>query len=261
LAEQRFQRYVGIDYSGAGTAEKGLTGLRVYVADTDGRTREIRRDTNRRRHWSRRSLFDWLKTVLDDPEPTLVGIDHGFGFPEAWFAHHGITTDWDAFLQRFSAAYPTDQPQVTVEAVRRGQIESAGGWPGDARWRRATEEKVGAKSVFHFDVPGSVAKSTHAGLPWLARLRRAHASDLHVWPFDGWQIPHGRSAIAEVYPSLWSAHYPRGSRTPDQHDAYVVAAGLAAADRSGDLGDLLCPPVDAETRQRAAVEGWILGVN
>ena len=28
-----------------------------------------------------------------------------------------------------------------------------------------------AKSVFHFDVRGSVAKSTHAGIPWLKRLR------------------------------------------------------------------------------------------
>ena len=28
-----------------------------------------------------------------------------------------------------------------------------------------TEVRAGAKSVFHFDVPGSVAKSTHAGIP------------------------------------------------------------------------------------------------
>jgi hypothetical protein len=37
---------------------------------------------------------------------------------------------------------------------------------GNARWRRLTEERAGgAKSVFHFDVQGSVAKSTHAGIP------------------------------------------------------------------------------------------------
>ena len=35
-----------------------------------------------------------------------------------------------------------------------------------ARWRRLTEERAGGtKSVFHFDVRGSVAKSTHAGIP------------------------------------------------------------------------------------------------
>jgi hypothetical protein len=33
---------------------------------------------------------------------------------------------------------------------------------GNSRWRRLTEERTGgAKSVFHFDVQGSVAKSTH----------------------------------------------------------------------------------------------------
>lgn len=29
-----------------------------------------------------------------------------------------------------------------------------------------------AKSVFHFDVQGSVAKSTHAGIPWLRYIRQ-----------------------------------------------------------------------------------------
>jgi len=41
----------------------------------------------------------------------------------------------------------------------------------NARWRRLTEHRAGAKSVFHFDVQGSVAKSTHAGLPWLRYIR------------------------------------------------------------------------------------------
>jgi len=35
-----------------------------------------------------------------------------------------------------------------------------------------TEVRTGAaKSVFHFDMPDSVANSTHAGLPWLLYLR------------------------------------------------------------------------------------------
>ena len=33
--------------------------------------------------------------------------------------------------------------------------------------RQEAERAVSAKSVFHFDVQGSVAKSTHAGIPWL----------------------------------------------------------------------------------------------
>ena len=66
----------------------------------------------------------------------------------------------------------------------------------------ATEQRAGgAKSVFHFDVQGSVAKSTHAGIPWLRFIRQRLGARVHFWPFDGWDIPVGHSAIAEVYPA------------------------------------------------------------
>jgi hypothetical protein len=45
---------------------------------------------------------------------------------------------------------------------------------------RASKEERGAKSVFHFDVPGSVAKSTHAGLPWLKYLRQKMGERVHI---------------------------------------------------------------------------------
>ena len=85
---------------------------------------------------------------------------------------------------------------------------------GNARWRRLTEERAGgAKSVFHFDVQGSVAKSTHAGIPWLRFIRQRLGERVHFWPFDGWDIPAGRSAVAEVYPALWSRSFAREDRT------------------------------------------------
>jgi hypothetical protein len=49
-----------------------------------------------------------------------------------------------------------------------------------------------------------VAKSTHAGIPWLRFIRQHLGSRVHFWPFDGWDVPAGRSVIAEVYPALWS---------------------------------------------------------
>ncbi|MBI2946010.1 MAG: hypothetical protein HYY23_00050 [Verrucomicrobia bacterium] len=50
-----------------------------------------------------------------------------------------------------------------------------------------------AKSVFQFDVQGQVATSTHAGLPWLRFIRHRCRGRVHFWPFDGWEIPAGRS--------------------------------------------------------------------
>jgi hypothetical protein len=91
---------------------------------------------------------------------------------------------------------------------------------GNARWRRLTEERSGsAKSVFHFDVQGSVAKSTHAGIPWLRFIQQRAGERVHFWPFDGWDVPAGRSAIAEVYPRLWSRRFEPENSTGDQHDA------------------------------------------
>lgn len=68
------------------------------------------------------------------------------------------------------------------------------------------------------------------------------------------------SAIAEVYPALWSHSIPRGERTADQHDAFSIAAWLAAADRSGSLSGFLQPGLREAERPVARVEGWILGV-
>lgn len=118
----------------------------------------------------------------------------------------------------------------------RGGVATAGtARAGNSRWRRLCDERVKAKSVFHFDVQGSVAKSTHSGLPWLRYLRRQLGSRVHFWPFDGWSVPAGRSVVAEIYPSLWRDRYARPDLTPDQHNAYVAATWLQEADRSGLL--------------------------
>lgn len=123
---------------------------------------------------------------------------------------------------------------------------------GDPRWRRLTEVRPGAtKGVFCFDVQGSVAKSTHTGIPWLRFMRQRLGSHVHFWPFDGWDIPKGRSAIAEVYPALWNRSFPRADRTNDQHDAFSVAAWLSRADRDGSLAAFLKPTLTPPERTLA----------
>lgn len=256
-----FGRYCGIDYSGAGTPASGLPGLRLFLADGDAPPVEVCPARGRSRYWSRRGLADWLAGALAEATPALVGIDHAFSFPEAYFAHHGLERDWDAFLDDFAGHWPTDRADVTVDAVRRGQCGAGPYRGGDARWRRHCERRAGgAKSVFHFDVPGSVAKSTHAGLPLLRALRRAAGNRAGFWPFDGWWPPAGRSLVAEVYPALWRTGPPAHGRTPDQEDARTVALRLQAGDRGGELAHWLTPGIGPEAAAHAAYEGWILGV-
>jgi hypothetical protein len=58
--------------TGAETPTASLKGLRVYLAESDGRPVEI--------------------------QPPLVGIDHCFSFPLRYFETHGLLPDWPRFL-------------------------------------------------------------------------------------------------------------------------------------------------------------------
>ncbi|MCP5276925.1 MAG: hypothetical protein H6935_01015 [Thiobacillus sp.] len=255
-----FRRYVGIDYSGAQTPESSLKGLRVYLAEGDGPAVEVPPPPSPRKYWTRQGIAHWLAERLAEDMPTLVGIDHGFSFPIRYFEVHRLPPDWPAFLDDFQRHWPTDGQNMYIDFIRDGLHGNGAARMGNPRWRRLCEERCRAKSVFHFDVQGTVAKSTHAGIPWLRYLRQQLGARVHFWPFDGWDIPAGRSALAEVYPALWKHAYPVEARTPDQHDAYVVATWLREADRDGRLRAALNPKLAFHERAVAGVEGWILGV-
>ncbi len=256
-----FRRYVGIDYSGAKTPSDSLPGMRVFTAEGKVEAVEVAPPPSPRKYWTRREVAEWLVARLAEPAPTLVGIDHGFSFPLAYFKKHRLPHDWPAFLDDFQAHWPTDGDNMYVDFVRDGRWGAAASRAGSPRWKRVTEERArGAKSVFLFDIQGSVAKSTHSGLPWLRFIRQRLGSRVHFWPFDGWTPPPGRSVVAEVYPSLWRKGFARGQRTDDQHDAYVVAERLRQADEAGELSAWFAAPTEPEVKAAADIEGWILGV-
>jgi hypothetical protein len=256
-----FDRYVGIDYSGAETPTAGLTGLRVYMADRTSPPTEVQPPPSPRTHWTRRGIAEWLASLLTEDRPTLVGIDHGFSFPLQYFKQHDLPHAWPAFLDDFQRHWPTDEDGIYVQFVRDGAHGQGAARSGNPRWRRLTELRAGAaKSVFHFDVQGSVAKSTHAGLPWLRYIRQNTLGRVHFWPFDGWEIPAGRSVVAEVYPSLWKGTFTLKGVTRDQQDAYAVAAWMRQADLDGSLSDFFTPPLTDDERKTAEIEGWILGI-
>jgi hypothetical protein len=256
-----FERYIGIDYSGAQTPTSSLKGLRVYMADRSSLPVEVQPPPSPRKYWARRGIAEWLVERLSEDWATIVGMDHGFSFPLKYFEVHGIPLNWLAFLDDFQHHWPTNENHTYVDFVRHGKVGNGAARSGNPRWRRLTEIRAGAaKSVFHFDVQGAVAKSTHAGLPWLRYIRQRVGGRVHFWPFDGWEIPAGRSVVAEVYPSLFRREFAREGRTADQHDAYSVAAWMCRADLDGSLAEFLKPSLTLQEREVARIEGWILGV-
>lgn len=257
----QFARYLGIDYSGAKTPTESLPGLRVYAATVGQPPVEIPPPPSPRKYWTRRGLAEWLATELASAPPTLVGIDHAFSFPLRYFETHWIPPDWPTFLDDFQRHWPTDGENTYVDFVIDGLRGNGAARTGNPRWRRLTELRTRtAKSVFHFDVQGSVAKSTHSGLPWLRYLRQRLGSKIHFWPFDGWHPPAGVSVISEVYPALWNRIYPPEDRNSHQHDAYAVARWMQETDAAGRLPEFFDPSLNAAEHSIAGVEGWILGV-
>ena len=255
-----FDRYIGIDYSGAETPTSSLKGLRVYMADRDSGATEVQPPPSPRKYCTRKGIAEWLVEIFPEDISTIAGIDHAFSFPLRYFEVHHLPPDWNEFLDDFQRHWPTDGDHIYVDFIRDGIHGNGLDRLGNGRWRRLTEERSSAKSVFHFDVPGSVAKSSNSGIPWLRYIRRHAGKSVHFWPFDGWEVPLNQSMIAEVYPALWSRGFPREGRTSDQHDAYSVAQWLKKADRDGSLGDYFCPNISWQEQMVAGVEGWILGV-
>lgn len=255
----KFQRTIGIDYSGAETADSSLKGLRVYRTDDGGPALEVSPPPGPKKYWTRRALANWLIATLSEPVPTIVGIGHGFSFPEAYFKRYGVLRDWDSFLEDFQNYWPTDAPSTYVDFLLMGRKPTGLARSGDPRWRRHTELACRAKSLFQFEGQGQVATATHAGIPFLRLLRRALPA-LHFWPFDGWEVPAGRSCVAEAYPRLCSGTYPTEDRTPDQQDAYATALWLRDAGADGRLQAALSPELRSAVRKAASFEGWILGV-
>jgi hypothetical protein len=255
-----FSRYLGIDYSGAETPTSSLPGLRLFAATYAEPPIEAPPPPSPRKYWTRRGLAEWLAAELHSGPPTLVGIDHAFSFPLRYFEVHRLASDWPAFLDDFQRHWPTDEDHLYVDFVRDGSRGNGAARTGSSRWRRLAEERCRAKSVFHFDVQGSVAKSTHAGLPWLRFLRAQLGSRAHFWPFDGWTPPPGRSVLAEIYPALWNRTFPTQGRNAHQHDAYSAARWMQESDAAGKLGEHFEPGLTPAERTQAALEGWILGL-
>jgi hypothetical protein len=256
-----FTRYFGIDYSGAETADSSCRGLRAYVAKGSCTAEQIQPPPSPRRYWTRRSLAEWLCDELGKDTPTIDGIDYGFSFPIDYFDKYDLPRDWPGFLLDFQKHWPTHETHTYIDFIREGIIGDGQKRMGENTWLRLTERWTAtAKSVFLFDVQGSVAKSTFAGLPWLLYLRNWCKRPVHFWPFDSWEVPQGKSVVAEVYPLLWTRRFQRDDRDADEQAAYAAAAWLQRTDLSGSLGSFLKPVLTPKERGVAAVEGWILGV-
>jgi hypothetical protein len=253
-----FELFIGIDYSGAETAESRMKGLQVY-ATAEGPPQPVPavpEEGKRHWNWCRAEIAEYLMGLVAADTTFIAGIDHGFSMPRRYFEEYNLTS-WGEFLADFVEHWPTHEPNTRVETILR---------KGPPRTGKTDEFRItdrwtsSAKSVFLFGVQGQVAMSTHAGIPWLWIIRERLGDMIHFWPFDGWTPPDGKSVIVEVYPSVFHHRYPKEDRSSDQHDAYSAARWLWETSNHGFLEKYLHPPLTESDRQAAELEGWILGI-
>ena len=258
----QFDVHVGVDYSGREFPTTRTPALQVYAAFNEEPPRRLSSPASTsktRRNWCRKEVAEWLMEQADSGTRMIAGVDHGFSFPLAYFNRYRLKT-WDQFLDDFCEHWPLDEDDKSVDTIRkdprRGDLRT-----GSSRELRLTEQWTSsAKSVFQFDVQGSVAKSTHTGLPWVRKMRYEVRRPIHFWPFDGWALPDDGSVLAEIYPAIFKNRYPREERTADQQDAYCVARWLMETDQRGGLGQYAHPALTSAESTRAELEGWIFGI-
>ena len=281
--ESMFDRYVGIDYSGTNTPVARINGLAVCVAGPRILSGVVSPGKDECDLWSRRLLAEWLEEILlDRTKRTLVGIDHGFGFPTRYFKKYpdileGIKDPgkkWESFLEDFRKHWKTDDDEAWVSEVVKDRERPR---QGGRKWLRETDKEAirqgfDPASVFDFWAKKrNVAHSTHAGLPWLLyirqQLKKKYAS-VCFWPFDTWDVDDYQSVVLEVYPALWNELFEnptwdRGWRV-DRHwrDAYSVALWMweRDCDAEDSLKDYFTPGIPEGKKEQASTEGWIFGV-
>jgi hypothetical protein len=257
-----FARYIGIDYSGGDTPDSRQAGIQVYESFAGGLPTCITSPTPKAVNWSRAELAEWLDGIFSQNTPTLIGIDHAYGFPKCYLDANGLAS-WDAFLEDFVSRYDTRTHPVSYYLGNVGQRKTLPGLPDMVAPTalRLTEQWSGtAWSVFDFR-PRGVAHSTFAGIPWLQYLRHRLGERIHWWPFDGWEIPQGKSVMVEAYATVCRVRCTVPPHLADhKRDAYAIAAWMQERDQLGLLQHYFTPPLSPDEGQLGSLEGWILGV-
>lgn len=247
-----FRLFIGMDYSGAGEPARPQPGLKVAIA-APGEWPRIVPGPHRNGQWCRKSLFEWLVETERNGRPALIGIDHALGLPASWMKSRGVRT-WPALMRWVVETLRTD-----LRPVRHAREELDFPTPAEG-WRLCDRRTPGAKSLFHFDVPGTVASSTLAGLPWIAHWRQLARKHILFWPFEGWMPAPGQSMVAEVFPTLWRGLQSPAGLCEHARDAWVVSRWLETTCTTGRLREFLHPRLTPAERAAARREGWILGM-
>lgn len=269
-----FDKYIGIDYSGADQPQAKIKGLAVVQATTISPAtlvyppNSIYCASEKDRLWSRKEIYLWLRNeLLNSQERMIIGIDHGLSYPLAVLQQLEFN-QWDDFLKW------SHQTWKTTKLTMKQSKEQADYTNSTAKRLVEREFVPSTKSVVDLDrvsgMQGAVSYSTHTGLPWIYRLRywqKRHGMNIHFWPFDGKIIPEHHHVIVEAYPSLYKKRMTTENHqslvanySEHERDAYYIAEWMRERDQVNTLEPYLhLPTLSSAEYQLSLLEGWVLG--
>ena len=286
-----FDRFVGIDWSGA---QRASGGIQVAAFSRGAPHPKIVPPSNA--FWSRSTILDYIRSLT---KRTIVGIDFAFSVPwpetqGPWLKNEGslkkIRDLW-ANVDRLCAEEPDlfagpiwlseNSPfRPLIRHLRTGHVGSL----YDRRRFRKTEQIAAHRPISVYHMAGAqVGQGSFAGMRLLHALCERDA-DVAVWPFH--RVDDARVTIVEVYPSLFYSQarqrrprkkdkdevffesvrktlmhfnirdgYQECSRSVDKADAIVTAAALSSIVSHPDAFIVPDGLLNEATR-----EGWIFGV-
>jgi hypothetical protein len=234
---ERFERFVGIDWSGAARR----SGQQIYVAEA------IRQDARVSvagvvRARDRAAVERFLRGGPLEPSPAwrgwptpaplargarrVVALDFAFGFPVA-FEHPERGRDWtwedlgelaDGLSPEIGDDRPAESLRRAIEAdpVMSRQFRLRGGDGVPATPHRMTDRRFDGmrpESVFHLIGPSQVGIGSLAGIALLHRVRGTEG--VALWPFDGSdRVESARVVLVEVWPRMWLERGCRKNELP-----------------------------------------------
>jgi hypothetical protein len=284
-----FQRYVSIDWSGAGTDE-GRVDLRVVEASPPHQPRVVPPPGARGgiRSWSRAEAARYLSSLLERSAPrALIAMDFGFGLP--WGADRAIfgCDGWRAMLDAVSRLYRHHgTARATAEAINANpRFHGHGPYrfnesrtdyrfyldSGVAYYRQVEVAIPQAISQWYLGSGGTVGFHTISGLAALAGLlSRRDTGELlfTVWPQEALDPPPDHHLVVESYPAICPRLVDYGPCGDDhQRDAWRVLDWILRAADSQTLGrSFVVQPKPfgriegVSFQEQVRFEGWIIGV-
>ncbi|WP_027486452.1 hypothetical protein [Allorhizobium undicola] len=287
-----FDRYLIVDWSGAGAPARGANSLWACLAEQHGqgaRVLWLENFPTRAQFMSR--LLAVVEETTQAGKRLLAGFDFAFGYPAGAALRLAGRADWRKLWHKIATEVQDlpDNSNNRFELASRWNATHFAGEPrfwgrphqhryadlGDKKppapttppfaFRRSESFAKGAKSVWQMSYNGSVGGQTLLGIARLSRFldESGHGERISVWPFQtGFAERFEKPVVfAEIYPSLFPLTECHAVR--DAAQVATVVKIFARYDENDRLARLFAPPPMLGEEERAiaiAEEGWVLGI-